>query len=221
MVHYIFSEAQWLSRYSVRLRIERIAMVRLTNGSHCVVSLRKTIYPLLITSSTKEEEKLSWQDVKIVGSLGWDIFKSIKTNKPRGCRLQFKLYFSPWRYIFNSEDTWFLIDGVKGLSPSQQYFTHVGTSPRKEEWKTKKAPTSPTRVKQISSCRQAIYDRAISLKAAAERAPGLNFSGLFLNSGFWGWLSIDGKPAFKCWIKQIIIASDLFSVHLEGNWPFI
>ena len=46
--------------------------------SHCVVSLSKTLYPLLSTGSTKEERKPSQHDSKIVN---WHHNK--QTNKQR------------------------------------------------------------------------------------------------------------------------------------------
>ena len=41
------------------------------------------------------------------------------------------------------------------------------------------------------------------------------FSGLILNSGFWGWLSFQRKSAPKCWLRQIIIA---FLISFQIIW---
>ena len=60
-----------------RVRNGRIASSRLTAGrwSHCVVSLSRTLYPLLSTGSTWQDT--SWHDWKTVD---WDVKSQFKQN---------------------------------------------------------------------------------------------------------------------------------------------
>ena len=52
-----------------RIVLQSEGIKRADRGSHCVVSLTKTLYLLLSTGSTQEDRKLSWHDWKIVD---WD-----------------------------------------------------------------------------------------------------------------------------------------------------
>ena len=73
-----------------------------------------------------------------------------------------------------------LIDWVKTLSPSKQYFSHIGTPPREREGERNeelgrlKGPyfhPNLKQMKQITSWQHAKYDSTLPLKAAAKNAP--------------------------------------------------
>ena len=57
----------------------KVASWSLTGGSHCLVSLSKTLYLLLSTFTSSTQEDPSWHGRKIVD---WDVMNIRKQTKP-------------------------------------------------------------------------------------------------------------------------------------------
>ena len=64
--------------------------------------------------------------------------------------------------------------------------------------------------KQVNYCTLIRFDQSL----------GWKFSGLFLNSGFWGWLSIESQPQTSEFRQIIILAALIYFNSAKDNWPF-
>ena len=103
---------------------QEVVSWRRTAGSHCVVSLSKTLYPLLSTGSTQEDGISSGHDLIL---FGWDIKHQNKQTNMIGDAVLYSIFRHPeferfWKIIFLISQPKHVLRVLKRTSPLRRFF---------------------------------------------------------------------------------------------------